>query len=76
MDTKEALQEEKQRLIEELDRISMVTEHGERLPKKPEWGDEQGENANEVEEYGNRITLIKELQQALTEVEEKLAHAA
>jgi hypothetical protein len=72
MNTRDELLEEKQRLIEELDGISIMTDHGQRMAKRPEYGDDPGENASEVEELSNRTTLIVELEQALQNVNEKL----
>lgn len=74
--SREQLLVEKERLVAELDRISIPTERGQRMPKMPDYGEELGENASEVEEYSNRMTLVKELSSALTRVEDKLAELA
>jgi len=76
-------EENKKKLLEEQKRIKQVLGHedtkdgkgefpGEYKPKYDELGNEEGENASEVENFGNQLGVTESLEAQLTKVEQAL----
>ncbi|MBX4205172.1 MAG: hypothetical protein KW788_03245 [Candidatus Doudnabacteria bacterium] len=84
MISKELLEENKKKLLDEQKRIKTVLGHedikdgsgefpGEYKPKYDELGNEEGENASEVENFGNQLSVTENLEEQLIRVESALA---
>lgn len=84
MISQELIAENKKRLLAEQKRIKAVLNHedekdgkgefpGDYKPKFDELGNEEGENASEVENFGNQLAVTEELESHLKKVEWALA---
>ena len=69
-----ALEEKKAEIIGELEKFATKDENGEYQANFPEdLGTERSENANEVEEYTDRLAVEKTLESSLTDINDALA---
>ncbi len=77
------LEENKKKLVEEQKKLRGILGHeatldgkgefpGEFKPKYSELGSEEGENASEVEQFANDLSMTQNLEQRLTQVEAAL----
>jgi RNA polymerase-binding transcription factor DksA len=84
MISKELIEENKKKLLAEQKRIKTVLERedikdgpgefpGEFKPKFDELGNEEGENASEVENFGNQLAVTEQLESQLKKIEWALA---
>lgn len=82
MISKELIEENKQKLLAEQKRILTVLKRedvsdkefpGGMKPKYDELGNEDGENASEVENFGNQLAVTEELESQLKKIEWALA---
>lgn len=73
-ENKEKLLGEKSRLLKMLKRDSVTDSEipGGHKPKFNEVGSEQGENAFEVEQFGNELSVVEDLEERLKQVETAL----
>jgi DnaK suppressor protein len=83
MISKELIEESKTKLLDEQKRIKTVLGHedikdgagefpGEYKPKFDELGNEEGENASEVENFGNQLGVTESLEEQLKNIEAAL----
>lgn len=79
---KTLLEEHKAKLLAEQNRLRQMLKrdtvpdseiHGGRIPKFTEVGSEQGENAFEVEQFGNDLSVAEDMETRLLKVEAALA---
>lgn len=84
MISKELIEENKKKLLDEQKRIKQVLDHenikdgkgefpGDYKPKFDELGNEEGENASEVENFQNQLSVTEDLESQLKKVEWALA---
>ncbi|MBX4191779.1 MAG: hypothetical protein KW804_03200 [Candidatus Doudnabacteria bacterium] len=84
MISKELIQENKKKLLDEQKRIKTILGHtdtkdgkgefpGDYKPKFDELGNEEGENASEVENFGNQLGVTMDLETRLKKVDSALA---
>ncbi len=84
MITKELIEENKHKLLAERKRLKTILNHedikdgagefpGEYKPKFDELGSEDGENASEVENFQNQLSITSDLEAKLTKVEAALS---
>ncbi len=77
------IEESKKKLMAEEKRLRTILGHegqmegkgefpGEYKPDFPELGREEGENASEVEQYGNNLAVTQDLESKLTKIEAAL----
>jgi RNA polymerase-binding transcription factor DksA len=80
MITKEFIEENKKKLLDEQQRIKTILNHedtkdgagefpGEYKPKFDELGSEEGENASEVENFGNQLGVTQSLEAKLSKID-------
>jgi DnaK suppressor protein len=71
---KGVLEKENQRLTKELNRFASGSDKGDTdyKSKFPDYGDDEDENAQEVAEYGTRLSLENTLEKELRDVESAL----
>jgi RNA polymerase-binding transcription factor DksA len=80
MISKELIEENKKKLLAEQKRIKSILDHedikdgkgefpGDYKPKFDELGNEEGENASEVENFGNQLAITEELESQLKKIE-------
>ncbi len=84
MISKDLIEENKRKLLEEQKRIKTVLDHGDikdgsgefpgdYKPKYDEMGREDGENASEVENFQNQLSVTHDLELKLKKIESALA---
>ncbi len=84
MISKELIEENKKRLLEEQKRLQKVLNHedikdgkgefpGDYKPKYDELGNEEGDNASEVENFSNQLGVTEDLESQLKKIEWALA---
>jgi RNA polymerase-binding transcription factor DksA len=84
MPSQELIEENKKKLLDEQKRIKTVLGHedikdgsgefpGEYKPKFDELGNEEGENASEVENFGNQLGVTENLEERLKQIENALS---
>jgi RNA polymerase-binding transcription factor DksA len=84
MISQELIEENKKKLLEEKKRITTVLKHedikdgsgefpGDYKPKFDELGSEDGENASEVENFQNQLSITKDLEDKLAKINSALA---
>jgi len=83
MPSKQLIEESKKKLLDEQKRIKTVLGHedikdgkgefpGEYKPKFDELGSEEGDNASEVENFGNQLGVTQSLESKLLKIESAL----
>ncbi len=82
MISKELIEKNKKRLVDEQKRLLEVIKHddtadaefpGGMKPKYDELGNEEGDNASEIENFGNQLAVTEELESQLKKIEWALA---